>query len=77
MDHGGKGRARTRADVGSGSSQSARSCDPPEEGRDDVANAKSHELGIGIVLRAGHAIGNHGGKERFDRAEHRDGERGR
>ena len=47
---------------------------PPKNGRDDVADAERDELRVGIVLGAGHAVGDDRGEQRLDRAEHRDRE---
>ena len=46
-----------------------------EERRDDVADALRDQLGVGVVPRAGHAVGDDRAEQRLDRAEHRDRER--
>ena len=48
---------------------------PPKSGVSDVRDALADELLVGVVTRAGHAVGHDGGQQRLDRAEHRDRER--
>ena len=45
----GERRPCARADVGRGAGQRASGGDPAEERRDDVTDAESNELGVGIV----------------------------
>ena len=59
MDSGGDRRARARADVGRGAGDRAGGGDAAEERRDEVADAEREQLGVGIVPRAGHAVGDH------------------
>ena len=47
---------------------------PPKNGREEVADAVRHQLGVGVVLGAGHAVGDDRRQQRLDGAEHGDGE---
>src|SRR5690606_38680225 len=62
--------------VGGGASQCAGGGDASKQRGDDVADALGDEFVVGIVLGSGHAVGNDCGEQRFDGAEHRDGQRG-
>lgn len=73
MDDAGQRRAGSGADVGRGAGDGGRGRDTAKKGRDDVAQALPHQLGIGIVARARHAVGDHGAQQRFQRAQHGDG----
>ena len=42
--------------------------DAAEERGDDVADAERQQLGVGVVLGAGHAVGDHGREQRLDGA---------
>ena len=75
VDHRGDRRARARADVGGGARDRAGRRDAAEERGDDVADAQREQLGVRIVPRARHAVGDHRREQRLDRAEHRDRER--
>ena len=47
-----------------------------EQRRGEIGDALRDQLHVGIMLIAAHAIGDHGGHQGFNRAEHRHGERG-
>ena len=50
---------------------------PPNGGGRHVGDALGDELGIGPMPAPGHAVGDHGRKQAFDRTEKREGEGGR
>ena len=50
---------------------------PPKNGHTMLRDAERDQLGVRIVLGAGHAVGDDRGQQRLDRAEHRDRERRR
>ena len=75
VDDGRDGRARARANVGRRARDGA-----PSPGcrrrmaHDDVGDAEREQLGVGIVPRARHAVGDDGRQQRLDAAQHGDGE---
>src|SRR5688500_15316980 len=54
------------ADIGGGTRDGSRGREAAEQRREDVGRALANELLVGIVARAGHAVGDHGGQQRFD-----------
>ena len=56
------------ADVGGGARDGAGGGEAAEQRRDDVGRALADELLVRIVTRAGHAVGDHRGEQRFDGA---------
>ena len=77
VDDGGQGRAGTGAHVGGAAGNGCGGGDAAEQRRDQIADALTEQFGVGIVLAAGHAVGDHRAEQRFDGAEHGDGERRR
>src|SRR5260370_31939754 len=74
MDHSGNRRLRAGADVSGGAGDGAGGGESSEEGRDDVRNPLSDELDIRIMAVVTHAVGDYGRHQRFDRAQHGNGE---
>ena len=72
-DTGHRGTAAV-VDVGHRAGDGARHGDTAEERHDDVGGALCDEFRIGIVAVARDAVGHRGRKQRFDGAEHGDGE---
>ena len=63
------------AHVGRGARDRAGRGESAEQRRDDVRDALTDQLLIGVVPRARHAVRDHRRQQRLDRAEHRDRER--
>ena len=74
VEDGGQRRPRTRADIGRRAGEGSGGRDAAEEGSDEIACPLGHQLGVRVVRAAGHAIGDHGREQRFDRSQHGDGE---
>ena len=74
MDDAGQRAVTALADVGGGAGDGAGGGEPAEKRRDDVGQPLAYQFLIGAVVRAGHAVGHYGGEQRFNRAEHGDGE---
>jgi hypothetical protein len=64
------------AHVRGGAGDRARGGEAAEEGRHQVAGALGHQLRVGVVLAAGHAVCDHGREQGLDRAQRRDREGG-
>ena len=63
-----EGAGRAVADVGGGACDGAGGGKAAEQRRDDVGRALADEFLVGVVARAGHAVGDHGRQQRLDRA---------
>ncbi|MNS93428.1 hypothetical protein D3C72_1276040 [compost metagenome] len=74
MHHAGQRAVAAIADIGGGAGDGAGGGKPAEQRRQDIGDALPHQLLVGIVPGAGHAVGHHRGQQRFDRAQHGDGE---
>ena len=61
-------------DVGRGPGNGAGGRNPAEEGHGDVSHPLGHQLHVGAVAHAGHAVGHHRGKQRFDGPQQGDGQ---
>ncbi len=77
VNHSGYWGFRAGTNVGGGAGDGSGSGQAAEEGRDNIGDALGHEFDIGIVFGVAHAVGNHGGHQRLDGAEHGDGHRRR
>ena len=62
------GTGRAVANAGGGACDGAGGGEAAEQRRDDVGRALADEFLVGIVTRAGHAVGDHGGEQRLDGA---------
>ncbi len=74
MDDACYGGTSAVVDVGHGAGDGARHGNAAEEGDDDVGGALCDEFRIGVVAVAGDAVGYGRREQRFDGAEHGDGE---
>ena len=74
MDYPGERTGGAIADIGGGARDRAGGGEPAEQRRHDVGNALTDEFLIRIVPGARHAVGHHGGQQRFDRTQQCDGE---
>ena len=63
VDDAGQRAVAALADVGGGAGDGAGGGEPAEKRRDDVGQPLAHQLLIGAVVRAGHAVGHHGGEQ--------------
>src|SRR6201999_133456 len=70
----GKGAGGAVANVGGGARYRSRRGKAAKQRVDDIGDALSDQLLVGIVLGATHAVGDHGGQQRFDRSEQGDRE---
>ena len=77
MDDRRQRREGTGAHVGGAAGDGGGGGDATKQRCNQVAQALANQLGIGVVLAAGHAVGHHRAEQRFDGAEHGDGKRGR
>ena len=77
MQHARHRAARAGADIGGGARDGAGDADAAEQGGADVGDALRHQLAVGAVPPAGHAVGDHRREQRFDRAQQGEGQRGR
>ena len=68
------GPARAGAHIGGGARDRAGDADAAEERRGDIGEALRHQLAVRAVPPSGHAVGDDGREQRFDRAEQREGE---
>ena len=73
MQHAGDRAFGSGTDIGRGAGDGAGDGNAAKQGRADIGRALRHELGIGAVPPAGHAIGDHRRKQQLDGAEKRDG----
>ena len=74
MGHAGDRRLRTGPNVGRGAGDRAGGRQSAEQRRQDVRDPLCGQLDVGIVTVARHPIRDDGGEQRFDRAEHGDGQ---
>ncbi len=75
MQHAGDRTARAGADIGRGARDGAGDADAAEQRRADIGKALRHQLAIGAMPAAGHAVGDHRRQQRLDGAEQREGDR--
>ena len=68
------GPVRAGAHIGGGAGDGAGGADAAEQRRADVGEALRHQFAVGAVPPAGHAVGDDGGQQRFDRAQQREGD---
>ncbi|MOA28236.1 hypothetical protein D3C78_1491620 [compost metagenome] len=69
-------RARAAVtDIGCSTGNGSGRCETAKQWRDQISHSLTDQFLIGIVLSARHAIGHHGGQQRFDRSKHGDSER--
>ena len=74
MDQTGHRRAPAVGDIGHGACNCSRHRDSAEERHRDVGYSLADKFGVRASPVAGYAVGHGGGKQRFDGAEHCDGE---
>ena len=65
---------RARANVRGGPRDGARSRDAADKRTKDIRDALPDQFLVGIMTCVGHAVGDHRGEQRFNRAESGDGE---
>src|SRR5690606_17767493 len=65
--------ARTGADVGGGAGEGAGGRQSTEQRGGGVGHALRHQLAVGAVAAAGHAVGDHRRQQRFHAGEEGDG----
>ncbi len=70
VDDSRNGRGCAGADVGRRAGDRAGGRDAAEERHDQIGEALSHELDVGLVPVAAHVVGHHCREQAFDRCEH-------
>ena len=76
MDDSGKRAVAALTNVGRGTGDSAGRSKTAEEGGNDIGKPLADEFLVGTVARTSHAVGDDRREQRFDSAEHGDGEGG-
>lgn len=74
VDHSGYGCLTSIGDIGHGAGDGAGDGDTAEDGDHDIGYTLSDKFGIGVGAVACASVGDGGGEERLDSAEHGDGE---
>ena len=75
MQHARDRAVRAGPHIGRGARDRAGDADAAEQRRADIGEALRHQLAVGAVAAAGHAVGDDRREQRFDRAEQREGDR--
>ena len=75
MRHAGDGTARPCPHVRRGSGYGPGHANAAEQARRDIGDALTDQFAVRTMAPAGHAVGDDGGEQRFDRAEQRERDR--